>query len=149
MQIILSSRGSGVRRHPDRVATRLLKVRPDLIVALLPAAVTVAMLAAIESLLSAVVAESMSGDRHNSNVELPAQGVAQPRRPFVGGIPVTGAIARTATNIKSGARTRVSGMVHALTLIVILLVAAPVARFIPLATLAAILFVVAYNMSES
>ncbi len=126
----------------------LPQVRPDLIVPLLPAAVTVAMLAAIESLLSAVVADSMSGDRHNSNVELLAQGVANLAVPFVGGIPATGAIARTATNIKSGARTPVSGMVHALTLIVILLVAAPLARFIPLATLAAILFVVAYNMSE-
>lgn len=126
----------------------LPQVRPDLIVPLLPAAVTVAMLAAIESLLSAVVADNMSGDRHNSNVELLAQGVANLAVPFVGGIPATGAIARTATNIKSGARTPVSGMVHALTLIVILLVAAPLARFIPLATLAAILFVVAYNMSE-
>lgn len=126
----------------------LPQVRADLIVPLLPAAVTVAMLAAIESLLSAVVADSMSGDRHNSNVELLAQGVANLAVPFVGGIPATGAIARTATNIKSGACTPVSGMVHALTLIVILLVAAPLARFIPLATLAAILFVVAYNMSE-
>jgi hypothetical protein len=85
VQIILSSRGSGVRRHPDRVATRLVaQVRPDLIVPLLPAAVTVAMLAAIESLLSAVVADSMSGDRHNSNVELLAQGRCQPRRPVRG-----------------------------------------------------------------
>jgi SulP family sulfate permease len=126
----------------------LPQVRPDLIVPLLPAAVTVAMLAAIESLLSAVVADSMSGDRHNSNVELLAQGIANLAVPFVGGIPATGAIARTATNIRSGARSPVSGMVHALTLIVILLVAAPLARFIPLATLAAILFVVAYNMSE-
>jgi SulP family sulfate permease len=123
-------------------------VRPDLIVPLLPAAVTVAMLAAIESLLSAVVADSMSGDKHNSNVELLAQGIANLAVPFVGGIPATGAIARTATNIRSGARTPVSGMVHSLTLLVILLVAAPLARFIPLATLAAILFVVAYNMSE-
>jgi SulP family sulfate permease len=122
--------------------------RPDLIVPLLPAAVTVAMLAAIESLLSAVVADSMSGDKHNSNVELLAQGIANLAVPFVGGIPATGAIARTATNIRSGARTPVSGMVHSLTLLVILLVAAPLARFIPLATLAAILFVVAYNMSE-
>jgi sulfate permease, SulP family len=123
-------------------------VRAELIVPLLPAAVTVAMLAAIESLLSAVVADSMSSDRHNSNVELVAQGVANLVVPFVGGIPATGAIARTATNIRSGARTPVSGIVHALTLLVILLVAAPLARFIPLATLAAILFVVAYNMSE-
>ena len=126
----------------------LPQVRPELIVPLLPAAVTVAMLAAIESLLSAVVADSMSGDKHNSNVELLAQGIANLAVPFVGGIPATGAIARTATNIRSGARTPVSGMVHALTLLVILLVAAPLARFIPLATLAAILFVVAYNMSE-
>jgi sulfate permease, SulP family len=122
--------------------------RPDLIVTLLPAAITVAMLGAIESLLSAVVADGMSGDRHNSNVELLAQGIANLAVPLVGGIPATGAIARTATNIRSGGRTPVSGMVHALTLLVILLVAAPMARFIPLATLAAILFVVAYNMSE-
>jgi sulfate permease, SulP family len=89
------------------------------------------MLAAIESLLSAVVADNMSGDRHDSNVELLAQGVANLTVPFVGGMPATGAIARTATNIKSGTRTPVSGMVHALTLIVILLVAARIARFIP------------------
>jgi len=126
----------------------LPQFRPELIVPLLPAAVTVAMLAAIESLLSAVVADSMSGDRHNSNLELLAQGIANLAVPLVGGIPATGAIARTATNIRSGARTPVSGIVHALTLLVILLVAAPLARFIPLATLAAILFVVAYNMSE-
>ena len=126
----------------------LPQFRPALIILLLPAAVTVAMLAAIESLLSAVVADNMSGDRHNSNMELLAQGVANLAVPFVGGIPATGAIARTATNIRSGARTPVSGMVHALTLLMILVVAAPLARFIPLATLAAILFVVAYNMSE-
>jgi sulfate permease, SulP family len=126
----------------------LPQFRPELIVPLLPAAGTVAMLAAIESLLSAVVADNMSGDRHNSNMELLAQGIANLAVPFVGGIPATGAIARTATNIRSGARTPISGMVHALTLLVILLVAAPLARFIPLATLAAILFVVAYNMSE-
>jgi len=126
----------------------LPQLQPELIVPLLPAAVTVALLAAIESLLSAVVADSMSGDKHNSNVELLAQGIANLAVPFVGGMPATGAIARTATNIRSGARTPVSGMVHALTLLAILLVAAPLARFIPLATLAAILFVVAYNMSE-
>jgi SulP family sulfate permease len=94
-------------------------VRPDLIVPLLPAAVTVAMLAAIESLLSAVVADGMSGDKHNSNVELLAQGIANLAVPFVGGIPATGAIARTATNIRSGARTPVSGIVHSLTLLAI------------------------------
>lgn len=122
--------------------------RPDLIVPLLPSAFTVAMLAAIESLLSAVVADRMSGDRHNSNVELIAQGVANLVTPLFGGIPATGAIARTATNIRSGAKTPVAGIVHALTLLLILLVAAPLARFIPLATLAAVLFVVAYNMGE-
>ncbi|MCU1261201.1 MAG: sulfate transporter [Bryobacterales bacterium] len=122
--------------------------RPDLILVLLPSALTVALLAAVESLLSAVVADGMSGDKHNSNVELIAQGLANLATPLVGGIPATGAIARTATNIRSGARTPVAGMVHALTLVAILLVAAPLARFIPLATLAAVLFVVAYNMGE-
>ncbi len=111
------------------------------ILPLLPAAFTVALLAAVESLLSAVVADSMSGDRHNSNVELVAQGIANIVAPLFGGIPATGAIARTATNIRSGALTPVSGMVHALTLLAILLVAAPLARFVPLATLAAVLFV--------
>ena len=120
----------------------------DLIVPLLPAAFTVALLAAIESLLSAVVADSMSGDRHNSNVELVAQGIANLTVPLFGGIPVTGAIARTATNIRSGARTPVSGMIHALVLLCVILFAAPLARFIPLGTLAAVLFVVAYNMGE-
>jgi len=118
------------------------------IVPLLPSAFTVALLAAVESLLSAVVADGMSGDRHNSNVELVAQGFANVVSPLFGGIPATGAIARTATNIRSGARTPVAGMIHALTLLTILLVAAPLARFVPLATLAAVLFVVAYNMGE-
>ena len=122
--------------------------RADLIVPLLPSALTVALLAAVESLLSAVVADGMSGDKHNSNMELIAQGVANIATPFFGGIPATGAIARTATNIRSGAKTPVAGIVHALTLLLILLVAAPLARFIPLATLAAVLFVVAYNMGE-
>lgn len=118
------------------------------ILPLLSSAFTVAMLGAIESLLSAVVADSMSGDRHNSNVELVAQGVANLASPLFGGIPATGAIARTATNIRSGALTPVSGMIHALTLLAVLLVAAPLARFIPLSTLAAVLFVVAWNMGE-
>jgi SulP family sulfate permease len=115
---------------------------------LLPAATTVAMLAAIESLLSAVVADNMSGDKHEPNVELTAQGIANVLMPFVGGIPATGAIARTATNIRSGAQSPVSGIIHALTLLAILLAAAPLASYIPLATLAAILFVVSYNMGE-
>ena len=122
--------------------------RPELILLLLPSALTVAILAAVESLLSAVVADSMTGDRHNSNVELVAQGVANIVGPLFGGIPVTGAIARTATNFRSGAKTPVAGMIHALTLLAVILVLAPLAKFIPLATLAAVLFVVAYNMGE-
>jgi SulP family sulfate permease len=106
------------------------------------------MLAALESMLSAVVADGMTGDRHNPNVELIAQGIANIMSPVFGGIPATGAIARTATNIRAGATSPVSGMVHALTLLLILLVAAPLASYIPLATLAAVLFVVAYNMGE-
>jgi SulP family sulfate permease len=118
------------------------------ILPLLPSAFTVALLCAIESLLSAVVADGMTGDRHNSSVELVAQGVANLVSPLFGGIPATGAIARTATNVRSGAQSPVSGMVHALTLLTILLVAAPLARFIPLSTLAAVLFMVAWNMGE-
>ena len=119
-----------------------------LIIPLLPSAFTVALLAAVESLLSAVVADSMSGDKHNSNMELAAQGIANIVSPLFGGIPATGAIARTATNIRSGALTPMSGMIHAATLLAILLVAAPLARFVPLGALAAVLFVVAYNMGE-
>ena len=122
--------------------------RVDLILPLLPAAMTVALLAAVESLLSAVVADSMTGDRHNSNAELMAQGVANILAPLVGGIPVTGAIARTATNFRSGARSPVAGLVHAATLLAIVLLLAPLATYVPLATLAAVLFVVAYNMGE-
>jgi SulP family sulfate permease len=122
--------------------------RPELIPVLFPSALTVALLAALESLLSAVVADSMTGDRHNPNVELVAQGVANLASPLFGGIPATGAIARTATNIRSGGKTPVAGIVHALTLLLILLVAAPLARFVPLGTLAAVLFVVAWNMGE-
>lgn len=118
------------------------------ILPLLPSAFTVALLAAVESLLSAVVADGMSGDHHNSNMELVAQGIANIASPLFGGIPATGAIARTATNIRSGGITPIAGMIHALTLLAILLVAAPLARFVPLATLAAVLFVVAYNMGE-
>lgn len=118
------------------------------IVPLLPSAFTVAMLAALESMLSAVVADAMVGDRHNSNVELVAQGLANLASPLFGGIPATGAIARTATNVRAGARSPVSGMIHAFTLLLILLLAAPLASYIPLATLAGVLFVVSYNMGE-
>ncbi len=121
---------------------------PALIVPLLRPALTVAMLGAIESLMSAVVADRMSGDRHNPNVELMAQGVANIASPIFGGLPATGAIARTATNIRAGAKTPISGIIHALTLLVILIAAAPLAAFIPMAVLAAILFVVSYNMGE-
>jgi SulP family sulfate permease len=115
---------------------------------LFPAALTVALLGAIESLMSAVVADRMSGGRHNPNVELVAQGIANIASPLFGGLPATGAIARTATNIRSGAKTPVAGIVHALTLLAVLLFAAPLAQYIPLAVLAAILMVVAYNMGE-
>jgi len=124
------------------------KFHVDMIRPLFAPAMTVAMLGAIESLMSAVVSDRMSGDKHNPNVELVAQGVANIFSPLFGGLPATGAIARTATNIRSGARTPVAGMIHALTLLAILLFAAPLARFIPLAVLSAILFVVAYNMGE-
>ena len=111
-------------------------------------AVTIALLAAIESLLCAVVADGMVDDRHDANQELIAQGLANIVSPLFGGIAATGAIARTATNVKSGARTPVAGMVHALTLLIILLVAAPLARFVPLATLSAVLVNVAFHMGE-
>jgi SulP family sulfate permease len=127
---------------------RLPSFRPDLVLSLLSPTLTVAMLGAIESLLSAVVADRMSGTRHNSNVELFAQGIANIVSPLVGGLPATGAIARTATNVRSGAKTPVAGIIHALTLLLILLVAAPLAASVPMAVLAAILLVVAYNMGE-
>ena len=111
-------------------------------------AVTVAMLGAIESLMSAMVADRMSGDKHNPNVELMAQGIANIASPLFGGLPATGAIARTATNIRSGAKTPVAGMIHAVTLLAVLLFAAPLAAYIPLAVLSAILIIVAWNMGE-
>ncbi len=115
---------------------------------LISPAITVAMLGAIESLMSAVVADRMTGDKHNPNVELMAQGVANIFSPMFGGLPATGAIARTATNIRSGARTPVAGMIHSLTLLAILLFAARLASRVPLVVLAAILMVVSYNMGE-
>jgi sulfate permease, SulP family len=111
-------------------------------------AVTIALLAAIESLLCAVVADGMVDDRHDANQELIAQGLANIVSPLFGGIAATGAIARTATNVKSGARTPVAGIVHALTLLVIILVAAPLAKFVPLAALSAVLVNVAIHMGE-
>lgn len=115
---------------------------------LISPSITIALLAAIESLLSAVVADGMIGTRHKSNIELVAQGIANIASPLFGGIPATGAIARTATNIRTGGRTPLAGMVHAVTLMLILVFAGQWAAKIPLAALAAILVIVAYHMSE-
>jgi SulP family sulfate permease len=119
-----------------------------LVYGLIGPAFTVAMLGAIESLMSAVVSDRMSGDRHNPNVELIGQGVANMVSPIFGGLPATGAIARTATNIRAGAQSPIAGMIHALTLLCILLFAAPLASYIPMAALAGILMIVSYNMGE-
>lgn len=116
--------------------------------AVLPDAFTIAILAAIESLLSCVVADSMVNSRHRSNMELIAQGAGNITSALFGGIPATGAIARTAANVKNGGRTPIAGMVHAVTLLLILVVLMPYAALIPMPTIAAILFMVAYNMSE-
>ena len=120
----------------------------SLVQGLLGPAFTVAMLGAIESLMSAVVSDRMSNDRHNPNVELIGQGVANIVSPMFGGLPATGAIARTATNIRAGAQSPVAGMIHALTLLCVLMFAAPLASYIPMAALAGILMIVAYNMGE-
>src|SRR5579864_8086732 len=124
------------------------KLHYDVFRQLLSPAFTVAMLGAIESLMSAVVSDRMSKDKHNPNVELMAQGVANIVSPLFGGLPAIGAIARTATNVRSGAKTPVAGMIHALTLLAIVLFAAPLVKNVPLAALAAILMIVAYNMGE-
>lgn len=116
--------------------------------AVLPDAFTIAILAAIESLLSCVVADSMVNSRHNSNAELVGQGIGNIASVLFGGIPATGAIARTAANAKNGGRTPVAGMVHAIVLLLVLLFLMPYAGLIPMPTIAAILFMVAYNMSE-
>lgn len=123
-------------------------LQPHLLLHLLSPAVTVAMLGAIESLMSAVVSDRMTGDKHNPNVELVAQGIANIFSPLFGGLPATGAIARTATNVRSGARTPVSGIIHALTLLAIILFAAPLVKDLSLAALAGILFMVSYNMGD-
>src|SRR5436853_3446641 len=115
---------------------------------LLGPAFTVAMLGAIESLMSAVVSDRMSNDRHNPNLELIAQGIANIASPMFGGLPATGAIAGTATNIRSGAQTPIAGMIHSATLLCVLLFAAPLARFVPMCVLAGILMVVSYHMGE-
>lgn len=115
---------------------------------LLPAAITIAVLGAIESLLSATVADGVIGDKHNSNQELMAQGIANLVTPIFGGIPATGAIARTMTNINNGGRTPISGIIHAVVLLAIFLFLMPLAQYIPMACLAGVLVIVSYNMSE-
>ncbi|KAI3595948.1 Sulfate permease (plasmid) [Cupriavidus necator H850] len=133
-------RGLPVPALPDITLARVLELAGP--------AFTIAMLGAIESLLSAVVADGMAGTRHDSNQELVGQGIANILAPLFGGFAATGAIARTATNIRNGGNSPLAGVVHALTLVMVLLFLAPLAASVPLATLAAILFVVAYNMSE-
>lgn len=133
-------RGLPVPALPDITLARVLELAGP--------AFTIAMLGAIESLLSAVVADGMAGTRHDSNQELVGQGIANILAPLFGGFAATGAIARTATNIRNGGNSPLAGVVHALTLVMVLLFLAPLAVSVPLATLAAILFVVAYNMSE-
>src|SRR5690606_14047847 len=118
------------------------------IVAVFPDAVAIALLGAIESLLSAVVADGMTGRRHRSNSELVAQGIGNVAAAAFGGMPVTGTIARTATNIRAGARSPVAGMFHALYLLVFVLVAMPLVSYIPLSALAAVLVVVAWSMAD-
>ena len=120
----------------------------EVIKSLFPAAVTIAVLGAIESLLSATVADGVTGDKHDSNQELLAQGAANIVTPFFGGIPATGAIARTMTNINNGGKTPVAGLIHAVVLLLILLCLGPLTKHIPMACLAGVLVVVAYNMSE-
>lgn len=118
------------------------------IITLLPNAFTIALLAGIESLLSCVVSDKMIGDKHNSNTELMALGAGNLLVGFLGGIPATGAIARTAANVKNGGRSPLSGMVHAIVLLLVLVLLMPLASYIPMPIIASILFIVAYNMSE-
>ena len=115
---------------------------------LIQPAFAIALLGGIESLLSAVVADGMIGGRHRSNAELVAQGIANCFSAVFGGIPATGALARTATNVKNGGRTPIAGIVHAIVLLLIMLLLAPFAKLIPMASLAGVLVVVAYHMSE-
>ncbi len=120
----------------------------NLILKMIPDAITIAVLAGIESLLSCVVSDGMIGDKHNPNTELIAQGLGNITVAFFGGIPATGAIARTAANVKNGGRSPISGIIHALVLLLVLVVLMPFAKHIPMPVIAAILFIVAYNMSE-
>jgi SulP family sulfate permease len=127
---------------------RLPTMTPHLLLQVLPAALSFTLLGGVESLLSAKVADSMTGRKHRSNMELVAQGIANMASAIFGGISVTGTIARTATNIRAGARSPLSGMMHAGFILVFMLIAAPLAKFIPLAALAGVLVVVCWNMAE-
>jgi SulP family sulfate permease len=159
--VVLASIGAGLLHLPvETIGTRfggiprslplpqLPMLSMDKVIEVLPAALSFALLGAIESLLSAVVADSMTGRRHRSNAELVAQGLANIGSSIFGGICVTGTIARTATNVRAGARGPVSGMLHSIFLLLFMLIAAPLAGYIPLAALAGVLGVVAYNMAE-
>jgi len=149
MKLPVDTIGSRFGSVPNHLpAPHLPDISFELIRKLFPSAITIALLGAIESLLSAVVADGMLGTRHRSNVELVAQGIGNVLSPIFGGIPATGAIARTATNIKNGGRTPVSGMIHSATLLLIMIFFGPWAALIPMPALAAILIYVAYNMSE-
>lgn len=149
LQLPVDTVGSRFGELPRTLpAPHLPQMTLAMILDLVPEATTIAILVAIESLLSAVVADGMTEDRHDANTELMAQGLANIASVFFGGIPATGAIARTAANVKSGGRTPVAGMIHAATLLVLMLLLAPLAKSIPMATLAAVLMVVAWNMSE-
>jgi sulfate permease, SulP family len=143
----LGSTFGGIPQGLPRFA--LPDLAPSHVITLIGPAFTIALLGAIESLLSAVVADGMAGTRHDSNQELIGQGIANILAPLLGGFAATGAIARTATNIRNGGTSPLAGITHALTLVAVLVLLAPLAASIPLASLAAILFVVAWNMSES
>ncbi len=151
VSVILRTRGLEIRTIGDIPTSLPRPTLPDFsiktITTLFPTAMSIAVLAAIESLLSAAVADGMTGDKHDSNTELIGQGIANIVTPLFGGIPATGAIARTATNIKNGGRTPVAGIVHALTLLVIVLFAGKYAALIPMPALAAVLVNVAWNMA--
>ena len=129
-------------------SVRVPELSLERVISLLPNAFTIAILAAIESLLSCVVSDKMIDDTHNSNTELIAQGLGNIASGIFGGIPATGAIARTSANVKNGGRTPISGMVHAITLLLVLLFMMPLAKFIPMPVIAAVLLMVAYNMCE-
>lgn len=146
---VIDTIGDRFRINAELPAAELPDLNMQAITDLLPVALTIALLGAIESLLSATVADGViGGEKHNSNTELIAQGVANIVTPLFGGIPATGAIARTMTNINNGGRTPVAGIIHAIVLLLILLLLMPLAQYIPMACLAGVLVIVSYNMSE-